>query len=249
MINQSYCQRCFSVVVTLVGVGLLSGCALRQAELPADFRPTANSNAGLITGSVSSLPDSKWRPPYYESSAYFYAGIDDPTVKGVLRSGSKHNLAVWDGVDCDADGLADECGRLFALELPAGRYRFHHVQVREPNATSIETSDRFSLALDDFSFTVVAGETIYLGNLSSRICMSSLPRGISVAAVRGEVRDQFSRDLPLLTERFPALKSTLPVRRIMAVNSWLWQRPGDPPREGWPAQCGPYPATRDTDSY
>lgn len=221
----------------------LSGCATRQMDLPDDFTFSPGRKTGIIVGSVTSAADTRWRPAWLERSSYYYAGIDDPAIRGVLRSGGNDYPGGWDGQACANSFPPHECARLFAVELPAGRYRIHAVQVREPSAASVETGEYFSQAIDSWQFEVARGEVRYLGDLHSRICTASSGRGLGPWAARGEVRDAFVRDWPLLVERFPALRQMQPTPAVMAPGAWLWQRPGKP-ADGWPEACGPYPADR-----
>ena len=230
----------------------VQACASRQAALPTDVDPASMTGSGAIVGSVTSAPDDRWNPPYFQPSAYYYRGVDDPTVNGVLRSGSGSTVGQWDSERC-APGIPDEyagaqhrgsiprsdCGRLFALTLPAGRYRIHTVQFRQPNATSVEPASLFSRPLESMEWTVTAGEVRYLGELRSRICMGSTGHGLRVSTVHGEVRDAFTRDLPLLVARFPALRGRQIVPRALPSAPWTWQWPAG----GLPDACGDDPLT------
>lgn len=231
--------RLAAAALLLVGIAS-TGCASRQADLPGDFQFAPGTTTGVIAGSVTSRADTRWSPSWSERSTYYYIGIDDPTVAGVLRSGGNDWPGGWDGSACAAGFPADQCGRLFAVELPAGRYRIHFVQVREPSATSVETGEHFSLALDTLQFEVVGGELRYLGDLHSRICVASFGRSLGAWAARGEVLNAFDRDWPLLADRFPALRGATPIPVVMTSEPWLWRRPGGP-EDGWPEACGPYP--------
>ena len=230
----------------------LQGCTTRQPVLPPDFDPAAMPGHGIVVGSVTSVPDTRWSPAFFEASAYFYRGIDAPGISGVLRSGRGSALAALDGERCergipDANGgIADDrsipdrdCGRLFAVPLPAGRYRIHAVQVREPNATSIESAPHFSQPLETFEWTVVAGQIAYLGEFRSRICMGSTGRGLGVAAVAGEVRDAFDRDQRLLALRFPGLQGRSIVQGVLRTEPWLWHAPA-PLADTGPEVCEQY---------
>lgn len=225
---------------------LLMSCASRQKDIPGDYTQ-GRQNVGIVVGSVTSLPDITRSPPWYEMSTYYYASIDDPNVFGVVRSGNKTTMG-WDEQRCDADGLTDECGRLFAVELPAGKYIFKAVQVNDlASAYAIYPSEAYSLPLQDFYFTVVSGEVRYLGNLHSHICIGAAGTygNLEVWAVRGEVRDAYARDWQLLTQKYAVL-GTLPIEKtVIGAKPWLWKRPKPAPEQQWPSECGPYPAEGD----
>ncbi len=233
---------------------LLQACAsypsVTQDELAPDFDFATAPGTGLVVGSVVALPDDRYNPPYFVPAAYFYAGVDAPQVRGVLRSGHRNaddwlgQLITYDGKPCAAGIPAPPpassdwpprpepaCGRLFAVALPAGRYRVQAIQTREPNATSIETADKHSLAPSDFEWTVVAGEIRYLGELRSHVCYP-------VYAVRGEVRDEFERDLPLLEAAFPAVRAQAAIRSVIRTPAWVWIPPRQP-QDAWPELCWP----------
>lgn len=181
-------------------------------------------------------------------SSYFYAAVDDVRATGVVRSGSNNTLG-WDEQSCDADGIAAECGRLFAIELPAGDYVFKAVQVNNlASSPAIYAAEAYSLPLPDYRFTVVAGEVRYLGNLHSRICIGAANAygNLAVWAARGEVRDAYTRDWPLLMQKYPVLAKLPAAKAVLTAAPWLWKRPKPAPAEQWPTECGPYIQVNDT---
>lgn len=240
-----------SVRVLLLACILTQGCgslqAVRQVELADDFDFAGAPGTGVIVGSVVSVPDDRYRPVVFEPSAYFYESVDAPALRGVLRSGVGSGMGRWDAESCSAGIPADRpalaekrsipeaaCGRLFAVALPAGRYRFHTVQVREPVASTIERAESFSHSLQGYEWTVIAGQVLYLGELRSRACDRN-------HAVRGGVRDEFRRDWPLLRADYPALRAHIAIAAIIDAPVWLWIRPGLP-QGVWPETCLPHQA-------
>lgn len=237
---------CFRWLLVLLGV-MLTGCALRQNDIQADYT-LSRSDVGIVVGSVTSAPDVTRSPPWQEMSTYFFASVDNPNVVGVIRSGSISTWR-WDEQRCDMDGIADECGRLFALELPAGEYVIKAVQINDlASEHALYPSEAYSLSLDEFNFTVVAGQTRYLGNLHSHICIGAAGHygNLSVWAARGAVRDAYNRDWQLLTQKYVVLRQ-LPVEKaVIKTNPWLWMRPHPAPNQQWPPECGPYPPDGNT---
>ena len=232
-------RGCCLVLVSL----WLAGCAARQQDIAADSPPRLHGT-GVVLGSVTSLADQTRSPPWQESSSYFFRSTDNPEVTGVVRSGGSNNLSGWDEQPCAADGLEQACGRLFALELPAGTYQITAVQVNNLGSRhAIYPAAAYSRLLENVYFTVQAGELRYLGNLESRVCVGAAGSygNLEVWAVRGEVRDEHARDWPLLTNKFPWLQGLAITPAVIQTQPWLWMRPKPAPADQWPAECGPYP--------
>ena len=129
---------------------------------------------------------------------------------------------------CDAEGLAGECGRLFAIRLPAGIYEIHKAFLGNTNHPVWERPAVFSVA---------AGETIYLGNLYSEYCMG-IPLG-SRGAILGmdvSIRDRYERDSKLIRQRFPALQEAEIIRQPLPDPAWRYRVPYIP--KDW-GTCAP----------
>lgn len=234
-----------SSMSTLIGIAsLLAGCVTLYDEvpdtLPLSYVPPAAGQTGVAVGSVTSPPNEygQWQ----EASRYSLRSRTDPAVVGFLRSGSDDfygrlgmpfaYLRYPDYRGCaEEEGLETECGRLFAMELPAGEY-----EIREVIVSGRGNGSSWIVELPDYRFTVQAGAVSYLGNLNNRLCIGSLGFSNLVIAVSGEVRDNFDRDWPLLRAKYPFLANQPIERAAIQGSPWLsrlWKR--KVPKHGWDA--------------
>ena len=231
---------------------LLAACAgIRKPvpdSLPPDFLPGSSPGSGLVVGSVTSLPDPDlgWQA----FSRYEFERVGDPKVFGSLISGSNNDfgkLAIpfaykqyppdWDG--CALDGLKEGCGRLFAMELPAGDYAITLI-----SSPAVQDGGSFWGPLgrqpEGYRFSVASGEITYLGNLNSRICVGYIKfisYGHVITAASGEVQDQFERDWPLLVSKYPFLADRAVRQRVIEGMPWRIRR-GENNREPWVPEYG-----------
>lgn len=99
----------------------LSGCSGFQPGLPADYDLASKSDEGVVVGSVGTNPIGKqWR----EWSRYEYRSVSDPKIHGHVTSAVNWSNPFFSQPECPDDGLLAECGQLFAIVLPAGKYEF-----------------------------------------------------------------------------------------------------------------------------
>jgi hypothetical protein len=210
---------------------LLAGCgALSPRPPPGDFAPDPGS--GIVVGSVTSpvfstgtLQLVRWN---FRSSA-------DPSLRGFFDSAALFNpyAPLARTTDCNADGLAELCGRLFAVELPADTYTFHTVSIAVASPGWEHPQPK------GFHFTVTPGAITYIGNLDTAICWGAASAsGNGVLGAVGRVTDAFERDWPLLVAKFPGLAGAAIERRLVSGDTWRWAlgwREGRQVPSGWGA--------------
>jgi len=217
------------LTVMLVFSVLAAGCAGRvEHELPPGYAISADTRNGVVIGSIGARPAAE-TPPWHEWSSYRYRSLDDPAVAGSITSAFKWNpYYMWGSMPlCADDGLEEECGRVFALLLPAGEYEFSSVgPAMMDEATSSQIQIRHQ-PLSGYRFSVRAGETVYVGNLLSRVCITGtrFRGGNAPWAAVGDVADRAERDIPLILSRYPILRDVVPARRPMRGERWLWRHP------------------------
>lgn len=159
---------------------LLASCA----NVPSDFKFDPKKASGLVVGSIS-----------YETSfgKYVLAAQSEESGTGVAFS---IGCAFWPCFET-TDDPAYSKGETpkqraggFALELPAGKYRLTGWWVRRGDFLS-RSATPFSIP-----FVVEQGHASYLGNLHFDGEWENVT-----------LRDRASRDLPLLNERYAALRA------------------------------------------
>lgn len=223
---------------------LVAACAGRVPHnLPGDYAIDSDQHYGVIIGSVGAKRDPGM-DSWYEWSLYELRSKTDSNLSGHVNSAFKWNpYYMWGSMAlCPDDGLADECGQLFALLLPAGEYEFHMV-IPAMSSKSTDQSFRqsgWSAQLQGYDFEVLPGKAIYLGNLISRICIAAANHGNRVWSAVGDVSDESKRDIPLLINKFPNLASVPILQQTMDVQPWLWrykEAEGVAPVNGWPPDC------------
>lgn len=238
-------QRRSLWIVAALAVAL-TGCGSFYPEsVTPDFQFGGTPEIGVIVGSVTSLPDPTYLGNWRDYSRYEIRSTTDPKIVRNIVSGAISNfLRPWGSLPlCADDGLEAECGHLFAIDLPPGDYVLSAVQPAMAQATSSLTSNDWVLPLEGYRFTVAAGEVRYIGELTSHICVGAeggWSTGNRVWAAKGEVRDSFARDWPLIARKYPALASLKAVRALISGGPWVFrfrEQKGVMPPNGWPKAC------------
>ncbi len=225
---------------------LLAGCSGYLPGLPAGYVVGSEPDKGVITGSVGTIPLGKqWR----EWSRYDYYSTSDPELRGHVTSAVNWSNPFYPQPECPDDGLPAECGNLFAIALPAGEYEFWAVSpAMDSQAADPGLQKGWATRLQGYRFEVKAGQANYLGNILSRLCGGSghsyygMARIGSARSAQGNVADRYSRDVPLLLEKFPQLKSTTIYNSTMAGIPWRWDygQPDDRAiTDVWRDECSP----------
>jgi hypothetical protein len=206
-------------VIAPAFVLLISACTtVFQKDIRDDFDLAGKPENGVIVGSVSSLPHDYWQ----EMSQYLYHPLSNEKATGALTSAAKHNpyTIVSHVPKCADDGLEAECGRLFAIALPAGDYEIQSVVVSIGGNSGWE-----GRILSGFMFTVESGRVSYIGNLKSSIRVGAVTfSSAGVVSAAGKVVDEFERDIPLLNAKFPALANWNIERNLVSGGAWEWRR-------------------------
>ena len=131
--------------------------------------------------------------------------------------------------DFGADGLPDQCGRLFAIRLPAGSYEIYKARF-----------DREFVECEKPAvFSVTGGEVRYLGNIHVDYCLGMVNRFRgNILGGDISVNDQYARDTALIRERLPAPKEAVIKWRPLPGPAWRYRLSFTPYDWGY---CKPEP--------
>jgi len=216
-----------SFLAALLFTAMLGGCTSgTMSGLPADYVVEQELGKGVIVGSVGSqtFPDMAYR----EWNTYAYRSKADPKQGGFITSAVKWSNPFYPQPECPDDGLEDECGLLFAMDLPVGKYEIFGV-IPARDSQSANGWGGWDASIAGYDFEVKPGQATYIGNLLSRICAGSSYSYYGIARVgtgrsaMGNVADMYDRDVPLLMEKFSQLKTTTINNETMAGQPWLWE--------------------------
>lgn len=207
------------LLVTLVAAVLVSGCgSLFQQNIdlgaPSLFRP----EEGLILGSVT----APFIDHYHETLVFHYRSVGDGgKTAGRLTSARSPSqpFVLWIPA-CDEEGLTDECGRLFAVSLPAGDYEIYGVQELDPGAKIYE--------MPPLRFTVAQGRASYLGNMHTAFCQGLVSHRGAILGGDLVILDESQRDLALLEARYPQLTGVDIEEQLLPNLAWRWRVPWEP---------------------
>jgi len=203
--------------VLSVTITLGSGCTpLVQKNLGEDHGSMKDIGGGIIVGSVT----APLAAHYHKEVVFWYHSLENQNEhRGVLTSGTRFpNLLPW-LPSCSESGLDDQCGRLFAVNLPAGKYVIDHVVFEgdhyQPDPPAV--------------FSVLEGRAIYLGNLHVTYCVGlvSSTRG-NILGADVSVQDNYERDTSLLTGKYSSLRNVQIERHLLADPAWKWRVSYDP---------------------
>ena len=189
------------------------GCAsVSQKNLDANQLTTTSPENGVIVGSVTAPFASR----YHETVLFEYRRLGDGDKNsGVITSGTQHKNFLIDIPACDEGGLPQQCGRLFAISLPAGNYEIYRARVMH--------RDYFQ-SMQPAVFNVGKGKVSYLGNLSVTFCegMVSRHRG-NILGADVSIKDEYERDIALIRKHFSGLQNVSVEKRLLPDHSWNWR--------------------------
>jgi hypothetical protein len=203
-------NTCVAVAIALIAL-FGAGCvSLIQGNVSENHQSGTAPGTGVIVGSVTA--PEVW---YHDDAYFYYRSLGDGGKhKGVLTSGTKFpSFSPWLPA-CDEGGLADQCGRLFAISLPAGSYEIHAARL-----------DRHYFELNQPAvFSVTEGGAIYLGNLHVAYCkgMPGRTRG-NILGADISIRDEYERDTGLIRERFGSLHEIIIDKQLLPDYAWRYR--------------------------
>lgn len=202
-----------TILATLAIANLATGCSrIAQKNLAEDSPSIVHSGGGIIVGSVTAPKVLH----YHKTALFRYRALgDDGKPGGILTSGRTPG---WQPTipECDEDGLEQECGRLFAVSLPAGGYEIFEV-------SAVGDNDSYRV-FPPLQFTVLEGKVSYLGDLHVSYCQGmvhSMRGGILGGEI--SIRDEFDRDIPLLKSKYSQLNSVDVDKRLLPATSSSWR--------------------------
>jgi hypothetical protein len=231
-----YADFLAAIIVTAI-----AGCAsippLWQRNIGDTDLPASQGSLGIVVGSVSAPPIPYGYSPapdtahyYHEVVKFYFRSRVRDGQEGVLTSGSRYPIIDYVPA-CDAEGLTGECGRLFAVRLPAGTYEIYKASFGMYDHPAWERPAVFSVA---------GGETIYLGNLYAEYCKGRPTYIRSRGAILGmdvSIRDRYERDSALIRQRFPALQVAEIRRQPLPDPAWRYRESSFTPYD-W-GTCAP----------
>lgn len=210
-------KSCLVVLLLGASLSLLNACSFGQAKDIDPNQPVKpNPQTGIIVGSVT----APMVQHYWDISHFRYRKTGE-SKSGVLESASPTSDFLWirghaiqPGGTGPDPGLEHQLGRVFAVELMAGTYEIYQ----------LDGNNRLLTQMQPARFVVRPGEIQYLGNLHVRYCLYKPDRRVYrsyVSAGIPSVRDESTRDLPLLRRKFPALSASdiLPA----VIDDSVWQ--------------------------
>lgn len=208
------------LLAPLVAALLVSGCTGSQRNIDLDAPSLFRPGEGLILGSVT----APFIYHYHETLRFHFRSVGDGgKTAGHLTSArsSGARFTHWWIPACDEEGLTEQCGRLFAVSLPAGDYEIYGVQELDPGSKIYE--------MPPLPFTVAPGRAIYLGNVHTVFCQG-LAYSVRGAILGGDlvILDGSQRDLALLEARYPRLTGADIEKQLLPNLAWRWRVPWEP---------------------
>lgn len=161
-------------------------------SVPADYELPADSSNGVAIVAMT-IPEGVFAyPPTCRWSGRTITAMGETSEMEGWRA-SKDPAIFYSQVTRNALGRPAMLGRLTALVLPAGEYRFSKCGQRGAMQEIKRSGQPFDLA-----FTVSAGEVTYVGSLQ---VTTGLPGNLMEIAIS----NQFERDAKLIRQLWPRL--------------------------------------------
>lgn len=189
------------------------GCG--TANVKKEFSSQSLLETGLVIGSITQTRSKMGHQGFSASinglSVYFYnlkSGKrsiikSDPWMLGSMTSGDFK----------DIDGR----GKLFVIELDPGDYAFQGWHATQGSYTSVTPKNP-----SRFIFNVKAGEVIYVGELNFSLIFGTNLFGIGVLAGAEQfINDSESRDMDVVTEKYPKIDTGKIVKRLLVETNNL----------------------------
>lgn len=177
-----FMNKLFSLILLLL---VLTGCASTKT-IKGSYSLNRESGNGVLISSVS------YRGSYSGYSVYYH-GVDNQ-IRGKIQFGEGVALLPIPPKG-DFSHLARR-GEVFAVELPAGKYKIWrwgvhsgYAHIKPVNPISIE-------------FQIEPGKATYLGNFDF---VQTASMGLTVTGVEVNYRDQSKIDLDIVSKKYPAL--------------------------------------------
>jgi hypothetical protein len=200
--NSSFRLSRRRVFLSVAASVVLAACAGPQVS--SSGPPPASSGEGVAIVSVTHNEEAG-----RQASVIFYVDQGDFAKRRLLRS-----METTLSIPLPSD-FSDDYGHVYALVLPAGRHEISGWMVTN---NTVNLSPR--VAPKPLSFTVQAGQTIYLGNLNMNILMGRNVLGVPVPVdAIAEVRARSAVDLPLAQRKNPSLAGKI-VPALLPVGRW-----------------------------
>lgn len=200
-----------SALGALLPVMFLAGCA--TPNIDKDFEFSADKDTGLVVGSVTQDDVPNLNASY---ATFFF---EDSHGDGhMVRSREQVvTRALIQAVNKAPEDFSDAVGRLFAIELSSGNYKFVRWNMSDGNGHFWPKKDPAPL-----EFTVERGKVSYIGNLHMKLVTGTNIIGQTrIADVLPVVSDKSDRDLPVFASRFPRLKADDVRKRVVLNGPWL----------------------------
>ncbi|MGB0370338.1 MAG: hypothetical protein ACPGN3_03245 [Opitutales bacterium] len=162
--------------------GFLVGSFAYQGENPSFFGQLANDR--------------------YSSYGYYFRSTDPGNeLKGNVADGLRSFMGIGNKTDFDIKGGK---GEVFILRLPEGNYEFYNYSFYDNRGSFSVTHNRKS----DFSipFKIEAGKALYVGSIIAKHTWGKNSLGMTIpTGGYHEFENEQTRDLEILTEKFPIL--------------------------------------------
>jgi hypothetical protein len=192
-------------LVVSLSLGLV-GCAARSVR--SDYAMTPDSTEGIVIVSISH-DDAGGRRT---KATFFLDG------GGLLGGDGKLLRSLPERVPGFTGGSSfEDCyGQVLALSLPAGRHQIDGWSIAANMGLHISPKQKPAPLV----FDVVAGKIVYLGNLHAHLLMGKNVFGVTIVGdSTPEVRDERTRDIPIIEESHPQFKGKI-VATLLPLGAW-----------------------------
>jgi hypothetical protein len=181
--GSEYMKNIFILILTVI---ILTGCASTK-NIKSNYSLNSQSGKGVLISSISVKGS-------YSGYSVYFQSIDNEH-RGYIEFGAGTALLP---IFPEGDfSHLDRKGEVFAVELPAGKYKVWRWGVASGYAF-VKPAEPMSI-----EFEVIAGKATYIGNFDF-IQTSSL--GLTVTGVKVNYSDQFKIDTGIIINKYPNIE-------------------------------------------
>lgn len=203
-------MRRFKTALIICFLSLYGCTPVHTNYIDENHIPKLTPDKAIIFGSVTQSKNVLGGT----NARFFIDSKDDKKGHYMLRPKKVNDLLI--GYRGYVSDFKKTNGRLFALEVPAGKHQVDSWNVDTGNATLYP-----KIGPNPLIFEIQTGEVIYIGNLHMEYKTSEGVLGLKVTThATPEIKDKRERDLKVFLDRYKNYKKEQITYQVLPIGPW-----------------------------